>query len=200
MAADRDGRYVGRGFLPSAYRQFFEYPVIDVHRLPHEKILKFHGRVAAYFYLARYNKDLKNEDNCAEFTKNLLNILQHDTGEKVKESLLIMSDVLYNTHISEVNVNDYTIKEVIDMITKEGIEILFPWQLRIYKEVKAQVNQEVQEEMQEMRREMQEVRQEGIQECRQEGRQEGRFEKVVRKADSRRPSGRTSGRSLGGAY
>ncbi len=38
-----------------------------------------------------------------------LNILQHDTGEKVKESLLIMSDVLYNTHISGVNVNDYTI-------------------------------------------------------------------------------------------
>ncbi|MGI9255379.1 MAG: hypothetical protein ACR2PY_00425, partial [Salinispira sp.] len=63
------------------------------------------------------------------------------------------------------------------MITKEGIEILFPWQLTIYKEVKAQVKQEVQEEtqekMQEMRqeaqREMQEKRQEGIQEGRQEG-------------------------------
>ncbi len=96
------------GIPPIAYRQIFEYPVIDVHRLPHEKLLRYTGRVAAYFYLARYNKDLKNEDNCAEFTKNLLNILQHDTGEKVKESLLIMSDVLYNTHISETNVNDYT--------------------------------------------------------------------------------------------
>ncbi len=155
------------GSLPSTYRQIFEYPVIDVHRLPHEKILQFHGRVAAYFYLARYNKDLKNEDNCAEFTKHLLNILQHDTGEKVKESLLIMSDVLYNTHISETNVNDYTMKEVIDMITKEGIEILFPWQLRIYKEVKAQVRQETKE----MRQETKEMRQEAQQEI-QEKRQE----------------------------
>ncbi len=153
----------------SMSRRLFEYPVIDVHRLPHEKILKSHGRVAAYFYLARYNKDLNNEDNCAEFTKHLLNILQHDTGEKVKESLLIMSDVLYNTHISETNVNDYTMKEVIDMITKEGIEILFPWQLRIYKEVKAQVKQETQEE---------------IQEGRQEGRAEGHIEERRKNARS----------------
>ncbi|MGI9256892.1 MAG: hypothetical protein ACR2PY_08170, partial [Salinispira sp.] len=48
-----------------------------------------------------------------------------------------------------------------------GIEILFPWQLTIYKEVKAQVKQEVQEEMQEMRQETKEMRQE-TKEMRQE--------------------------------
>ncbi len=55
------------------------------------------------------------------------------------------------------------------MITKEGIEILFPWQLRIYKEVKAQVKQETQEE---------------IQEGRQEGRAEGHIEERRKNARS----------------
>ncbi len=66
--------------------------------------------------------------------------------------------------------------KVSDMITKEGIEILFPWQLTIYKEVKAQVKQEVQEETKEARQEMQEARQEIQREARQEGIREGRAE------------------------
>ncbi len=85
--------------IPSIYRQIFEYPVIDVRALEEDKILNSSGRVAAYFYLSRYGKNL-NDDNRAEFKKHLLNILQHDAGNKAKESLLIMSDLLYNTHVS----------------------------------------------------------------------------------------------------
>ncbi len=166
--------------IPSIYRQIFEYPVIDVRALEEDKILNSSGRVAAYFYLSRYGKNL-NDDNRAEFKKHLLNILQHDAGNKAKESLLIMSDLLYNTHVSKVNVNNHTMEEVVNMITKEGIEIVHPWQLDVYNDLQAKVHAEVQAEIRQKLQEglqkgLQKGLQEGLQEGRQEGLQEGRQE------------------------